>query len=347
MLKKILIPFVLFIFITSCEKESDDRTDNEFDRDYYANVFEEVWQNFDLNYPYFIHKNINWDSIKTVYEPKIMNVSSYNSFINTVLKGLLSEFPDLHVMLYDKYNYKIPLYSSEYEINYNYTDSYYERYINIDRITNSTLIYIGNIDHKIGYILIASWSDADGINELNQYLNSNQSTFEAYDAIIIDVRINGGGSELNARSVAGRFTNTSMLYAWHQYRNGPEHTDFTPYYERWFEPSADWKYSKPVYVLIGEKCMSSNESFILMMSTLDQVTTIGDTTRGSSGNPDRCVLSDGTVYFVPRWLACKTDKSILEDVGIFPDIAIDASESLSGDRDMVLERAIEEIEAIN
>jgi C-terminal processing protease CtpA/Prc len=87
--------------------------------------------------------------------------------------------------------------------------------------------------------------------------------------------------------------------------------------------------------------MSSNESFILMMSSLQNVTTIGDTTRGSSGNPQEYSLEDGTKYKISSWVAYKADQTILEDVGIFPDIVIDPSQSIINGRDMVLERAIE------
>lgn len=37
----------------------------------------------------------------------------------------------------------------------------------------------------------------------------------------------------------------------------------------------------------------------------------------------------------------KLDMTILEDVGIFPNIAIDASESIKDEHDIVLEKAIE------
>jgi C-terminal processing protease CtpA/Prc len=80
------------------------------------------------------------------------------------------------------------------------------------------------------------------------------------------------------------------------------------------------------------------------MSALDHVTTIGDTTRGSSSNPQEYTLEDGTRYTISSWVACKADQTILEDVGLFPDIPIPACESIVNNRNVVLERAIELLE---
>ncbi len=152
--------------------------------------------------------------------------------------------------------------------------------------------------------------------------------------------ITGKKRPLTARS----FGNQSRK-ADHRYRNGPNHNDFSSIHERRFSPSGDWQFTRPVAVLIGDRCVSSSESFILMMTTLEHVITIGDTTRGSSGNPREFRLGDGTRYTIPRWVAYKTDMTVLEDVGIFPDIPIPADSSVVNRQDRVLEKAIEILSA--
>jgi C-terminal processing protease CtpA/Prc len=81
-----------------------------------------------------------------------------------------------------------------------------------------------------------------------------------------------------------------------------------------------------------------------MMSVLDHVKTIGDTTQGSSGNPQEYSLEDGTQYTISSWVAHRADQTAFEDIGLFPDIPIPASESIVNNHDRVLEKAIEILE---
>jgi C-terminal processing protease CtpA/Prc len=337
--KRILLLLIIILCVFGCEKEPAEPVNAN-----YKASFEKVWNDYDQNYSYFIHKKINWDSIKTVYEPLVQNTITYDYFINNVIKEMLTELRDLHVSLTDNNNNQITLYRRPPEINYQYNNSFFNKYLTNITNTAGGMFKIGAIHNNIGYILISSWSSEADVDEFQQIFDNNKSTFENYLGIIIDVRPNGGGNELLARYVAGRFTANTNTYAYRKSRNGPDHDDFTSLQAARFSPYGSWQYTKPVILLIGEACMSSNEAFILMMSTLDHITTVGDTTRGSSGNPKEYNLEDGTKYKISSWVAYKADKTVLEDVGIFPEIAIDASESITGDQDLVLETAIETLQ---
>ena len=45
-------------------------------------------------------------------------------------------------------------------------------------------------------------------------------------------------------------------------RNGSNHTNLTAKSERVVSPQGPWRYHSPVVLLIGQECMSSNESFV-------------------------------------------------------------------------------------
>ena len=327
---------IISILITGCE----DNSVNPGLEDY-SQSFEKVWTDYDLNYSYFVDKNINWDSIKTIYEPWVREDITYDFFINGVLKGMLTDLHDMHVSLINKYGNQIQLYYRAPEINFKYNDTFYNMYLHNIISTSNGMFKMAAINDSIGYILINHWLSQDDVSEFQQIFDNSQSFYENYKGLIIDVRPNGGGNELLARYLAGRFSTSSHIYEYRKLRNGPNYNDFTNLQPANLSPTGSWQFTKPVILLIGEACMSSNESFILMMSTLNNVTTIGDTTRGSSGNPKEYQLEDGTKYRISSWVAYKVDQSILEDVGIFPDITIDASMSIIDGHDMVLERAIE------
>ena len=64
--------------------------------------------------------------------------------------------------------------------------------------------------------------------------------------LVIDLRFNGGGDELLARDIAGRFVDQQRVYSMNQYRSGPAHTDLGPKLERAFTPRGPWRYASPV-----------------------------------------------------------------------------------------------------
>jgi C-terminal processing protease CtpA/Prc len=111
-------------------------------------------------------------------------------------------------------------------------------------------------------------------------------------------------------------------------------------------PRGQWSYTKPVYLLVGRGCFSSNETFVAAMSALPQVTVAGDTTGGGSGNPiEREIRVDGRNtgwrYSVPRWIERTADGKVIEWNGIAPDVHVSfAAAAVAGGVDPVLEWAL-------
>ena len=94
-------------------------------------------------------------------------------------------------------------------------------------------------------------------------------------------------------------------------------------FERKVAPQGPWRYSRPVVLLIGQKCMSSNESFVAMMSGAPQVTIMGDHTCGSSGNPRMVHLPMDIKVSVPKWIDYLPDGTPLDERGFQPYEIVD------------------------
>jgi C-terminal processing protease CtpA/Prc len=151
---------------------------------------------------------------------------------------------------------------------------------------------------KIGFIAINSWTDPAIPTLCQEALEQMRDTRE----LIIDVRANGGGSETQAKQVAARFEHTNFVYAYYQRRNGTNHTDLTAKMPRTISPHGPWRYDRPVILLIGQKCVSSDESFVGMMTGATNVTTMGDHTCGASGNPEIIQLPFDLAVTVSTWI---------------------------------------------
>ena len=122
---------------------------------------------------------------------------------------------------------------------------------------------------------------------------------------------------------------------------GPSHSDFGPLTPFVLSPRGSWQYTRPVLLLIGRRCLSSNETFISAMRQLPNVTLVGDQTGGGSGNPGTFPLAGGWSYTVSRWIEYTADHQVIEDVGIAPQVFVSASAAdFAQGKDPVLDWAL-------
>ena len=114
------------------------------------------------------------------------------------------------------------------------------------------------------------------------------------------------------------------MYSLSQFRNGPKHTDLTEKNQRSCGPEGPWHYAGPVVVLQGRKTMSSAESLVLALAQCPRVTTLGDSTAGSSGNPQEVRTDCGIVVNVPQWIDMDPQGKPIDVAGIAPQVKVQA-----------------------
>ncbi len=78
----------------------------------------------------------------------------------------------------------------------------------------------------------------------------------------------------------------------------------------------------------------------MAMKNLKNSILIGDYTFGSSGNPKEFKYNN-IIVRIPSWVVYKMNGELLEGKGIKPDVLIKAEESITNNKDLVLEKAIE------
>ena len=322
--------------------DGDDGTDDDGDGDDQATgtlaLFDEVWNEFDQTYSYFVYKGIDWDALRTQYRPNFEQELSGNEFADE-LANMLRELEDLHVNVQQPDGSYVEVYTRDAAQNYTTTPR--NRYAPDGYQTlGDNVIHHGLLENNVAYIRVDTLStdafepisDADIEDLFVNYADAN--------GMIIDIRPNNGGNENNAMKFASRFIDEPVVYGYYQYRNGPGHDDFDSVEEKVLEPSTGTHYYGLVICLIGERCLSSAEWFTLMMRAGGAVL-IGDTTRGSSGNPQTFTLSNDVSYSVPRWIAYTDDMEEIEDRGIDPAFPIAPEDSFDESADYVVEEALE------
>ncbi len=195
----------------------------------------------------------------------------------------------------------------------------------------------GRTEDGIGYVMVYELNDG----HLEQSFDNTLEMLDDTWGLVVDLRFNGGGDELFAGAVAARFADQKRVYSLNQYRNGPKHDQLGPKLERSFEPRGPWRYESPVVLLQGQRTLSSAESMALMFAQCPQVTTMGDRTGGSSGNPRRIELEGGIQVNLPRWHDMDPAGNPIEGVGIAPEVVVKAKpEEFTSVKDPVLDAAL-------
>lgn len=276
-----------------------------------AEAFDKLWNAFDRDYAMFvIRPEVKWDKLREEYRPRALASQSTYEFAG-VCAEMLKHLRDLHVWL-TMSGQNVPVFNRPRALNAN---------PRADKAILGGLHETGRVawavtPNQTGYLAITGLDDDQIPAQCGEAMEHMRNT----RGLILDLRLNGGGSEPLAEPVAGRFLEKPFVYGSSQFRNGPAHTNLTGHDKRTVVPHGPWRYDRPVLVLIGQKVMSSAESFVGMMTGDPLAKTMGDHTCGSSGNPEMVQLPLDLIVSVPRWIDYRPDGMALDEVGFEPQI---------------------------
>lgn len=303
-----LFPLIVAFAAVSCvdeEEYSDDPRGN----------FEALWKIINEHYCFFDYKNseygLDWNEVYARYSRQIDN-SMTSTQLFEVLGNMLGELRDGHVNMYASFD-QSRYWSWKEDYPANFSDSLQRRYLGTDYKISSGIKY-RKLDDNIGYIYCGSFSNAIGSGNLDDILMD----LATCNALIVDVRNNGGGMLTSAETLASRFTNEEILVGYMQHKTGPGHNDFSELQEQKLKPSNGLRWHKPVAVLTNRAVFSAANEFVKYMKCCPGVTVIGDKTGGGAGMPFSSELPNG---WSVRFSACPMyDRDMnCTEFGIEPD----------------------------
>jgi Peptidase family S41/Tricorn protease C1 domain len=323
-----------FLLFTSCERlfiepnPTNTPTSN----------FNHLWQTINEKYAFLEFKKLNWDSVKTVWQPRI-NDTMNDVTLFRVLDSMVYTLRDGHVNLYGAFNF-----SRNWNWYLNYPDNYdpylLERnyYKGVQRYTGPLTNFFLD-SNRIGYVRYGSFSSTISDFDIDVVVSRFQNT----KGIIIDVRSNGGGAVTNIDQLVARFTNQDVLVWREAEKSGTGKNDFGTAVDKIIKPKGPLQYTKPVVILTNRRCYSATSFFVAAMLNLPNVKVIGDWTGGGGGAPSSTQLPSGWVlrYSSTRTL---TPTGFNFENGTPPTIKMDMLKADS-DRgfDTILERALQEL----
>lgn len=281
----------------------------------------------DTRYSYRDQRNVDWPA---AFERAKLEAASTPAQFARAAASMLAASQDLHVTV-EVHGARLA--TGRRSVAWNIDTGRLKALV--PRWSDHGVVGVGRFDDGIGYVLIRSWVQQvpDGLRPVFEAIKE----LEGARAMIVDVRPNSGGDESLARTVAACFVAEPTVYSRSLIRDPGAPEGWAGPFDRVVEPGAGPRFHGKVAVLIGPACMSSNESFILMMRRPGVRETFGQGTWGSSGNPKPHDLGQGVRVYLPSWRDLLPDGSALEGVGITPDHPVDWAR---GDTDPVLDAAL-------
>ncbi len=284
--------------------------------------FDALWTILDEHYCFFEEKGVDWDAVRQKYEPKISDAMTQRELF-FVCADMLDELKDGHTNLISSFN------TSYYRKWWSdYPDNYSERlveqyYLNFNYLSTGGIDY-AILPQNVGYLRYGSFANTIGEGNLDNVL----FYLESCDALIIDIRNNGGGNMTNVETLVRRFITERILAGYISHKTGPGHDDFSKPYAYYFDPAEKGRimWGKPVAVLTSRGTFSAANNFVSIMKYLPGVTIIGSTTGGGSGMPFNSELPNG---WGVRFSAC----SVLDCKGQSTEFGIEPTSGCEVDLD--------------
>lgn len=203
------------------------------------------------------------------------------------------------------------------------------------------------LDGNIGYVALNSFEHESVVKDFAKNFDALMKT----DALVIDVRANGGGNSDYGDLILSYLTDKPFQTAHWRSRQ------FRPLLKAygveadWFgengdtiKPNKEKFYAKPIVLLIGSRTFSAGEDFAMEFDFMKRGLLVGELTGGSTGQPVSFTLPGGGRARICSKRDTYPDGKKFVGIGILPDVQASAKiADFTDSKDSVLDTALREL----
>ncbi len=336
-----------------------------------SEIFEHFWHSFNDYYAFFAERNVDWlaqyDAVRDMISDEMSDEALFVALATLIaplddahvaltagddaefrpaqLKGIFGQLLDefhqqTEVPEFDQYLLRELNQWTSIVLDY-YLD---ERVVVVGGADNDMLLW-STIDTDIGYLRIDRMLVSDDsidrqLADLAEILDEVFSDLADTQAMIVDVRINQGGTDPVALAIANRFADSehAAVSKFARSANGDG-----PVQELELSPAGEQSYLKPTVLLTSGTTTSAAEVFTLAMREFSHVTHLGEPTNGSISDALEKSLPNGWQFSLANEVYSGSDGIAYEAVGIEPMIEVsvfDATARRNG-QDSALNNALQ------
>jgi hypothetical protein len=332
-----------------CEKPTENTPINNFD------IF---WTTFHEHYPFFAMHGVNWIEVKEKYRPKITEKTTPQELFDT-FRAMVEPLGDAHVSVRGIGTGKV---LHAMRPNSHVADDKTAR--RAKEIIESNYLHgklrswcngqvsYGLLPDAIGYLRIISFNGYSNrpdfestITALDKALDEALQDSDKLRGLIVDVRINHGGSDVLGAAVASRFATKEYLAFAKEARNDPKDpARFTALQDTLVPVSTRPHFHGPIVHLTGGTTISAGETFTMaLMGRTPAIVRVGENTQGVFSDVLGRKLPNGFRFGLPNEIFLTKDGKSFDGPGVPPDVScpVFPKEDLEKGRDGCLEKARE------
>ncbi|MDX6265023.1 MAG: hypothetical protein QOH84_6711 [Kribbellaceae bacterium] len=325
-------------------------------------VFDQFWTTYAENYPFFRAKGIDWNEVRASYRPLVtpdMSEDALFALLSKMIKPLgdartAIRSPDGKSFAGVRPGTTLPTEELEAKLR-PYIESTALKGVKFTSYANDRIGY-ADLPGRIGYLRVIAFlgygnvpdynAERDTLNAtLDQILTQERTSGpDKLRGLIVDLRINGGGSDQLALDVASRLTGKPFFaYAKRARNNLTDASAFTSPQPLFVQPSERTKYTGPIAMLTGGSQMSAGETFTqAMINRVPRPVRIGQNTQGVFSDTLQRTLPNGWEFILPNEEFRTRDWKTFDGPGIPPDIRtpVFTAAELAGHRDTAFSTAL-------
>ncbi len=264
-----------------------------------------------------IHMTVEGDfgAIKVLNKPTLVTLL-FNEWLE--LEGALPPLSQQQVQSANAYI------DGQLELDRSITLSYLSEQTTVRSAANG-LVHWSSADN-VGYLAIDAMLGFADSNDNGAELSAVDAAMDQVlddlqdvEALVVDIRRNGGGKDFVSLAIASRFAANNTLVYRKQARLGQTRT---PLRDIHISPRGSRQYLGPVFLLTSATTASAAETFTLAMRALPQVTVIGEATQGGLSDQLDKRLGNGWSASVANEFYVSPEGELFETRGIPVDIAV-------------------------
>ena len=323
-------------------------------------AFDVFWQSFEENYPFFSAKGIDWHALRDQYRPRV-HAKTTRDQLHAVFSEMVKPLYDAHVAVEDgdrvfaqvRPGTVLPTQELDTKVKKFIVAHDLKGARNLQDFANGRITY-ADLPGGQGYLRISGFGGYAGdgapyaaqLAELDRALDTvlDQERTQRLKGLVIDLRINGGGSDALGIHIAEHLTDTPYRAYSRRARNHPadptRHTRPQPVY---VTPAQGPRYTGPVAVLTGGSTVSAGETFTqALMDRPGRTVRIGQPTQGVFSDVMRRKLPNGMAAWLPNEEFLTRSGRTFDGTGVPPHLTepVFTEDEFDKKRDSAFDRAL-------
>ncbi|TAE31621.1 MAG: hypothetical protein EAZ91_07230 [Cytophagales bacterium] len=315
--------------------------------------FEEFWRLFDRYYAHFETRGVDWKQQYQQFRPKVTSLTTDEELL-AIFNDMVAPLKDGHVVIsptgdlpasakYSRFYEEFPTKELQRQFHAVSLAMLQKQGFRPFTKFKSELYQIGGYcrSSELGYLQLNGFGGMP-LKEFEKQLDEMVVEFADVKGLIIDIRINGGGSPDFLYALVGRLTQVKRLVGYGRARISKPKLEYGPWAPYLLSPQGSTQLIKPTVLLTSGAAISAADHFAMYLKEFSYVKLMGENTNGIFSpmlgkrlpNGWEISLSDGQIVNPKR--VSYEGKGVPVDV-----LALHYQQDMLAGRDPVLSQAMD------